>query len=209
MQKGKKNKDGKFPTQSYSKISSGSSIIIPCVIVNSNKQRARRLRLAFCSLSVAAVLLFAAASCPGDEGDPQCLKDQVWEDKMFKPNLVVVSVILSQVADDELWDVLLGFILHVSIRTHLRLGDVGRCRIHHRSVSRRHGLAPVWDVGGSNIIVSSRRERRRGERPLFKQVQKLSGKKSLSQLMKTAYFSAVFKSVFPPPTGRPHVFGLG
>lgn len=55
---------------------------------------------------------------------------------MFKPNLVVVSDILSQVADDELWDVLLGFILHVSIRTHLRLGDIGRCRIHHRSVSR-------------------------------------------------------------------------
>lgn len=50
MQKGKKNKDGKFPTQSYSKISSGSSIIILCVIVNSNKQRARGLRLAFCSL---------------------------------------------------------------------------------------------------------------------------------------------------------------
>lgn len=128
----KRQKDGKFPPQSYSETSSGS---LPChpmhyllLIITMVCHICRGVVLGFlcvssCSLPIRCCSLASASPTrAGGKGVSQRLKTQeVWKhNEMFKTILVVVtaqnmSVMLSRLSNNELWDVSLCFTIHISI----------------------------------------------------------------------------------------------
>lgn len=143
MQKGQKRMENsllKATANSHLAPSSSSHALFN---VNNNKQRATSVRGMFLGwfffLQLAYLLLQLCClqqhRSPGHEGVPQRLKNQgVWKhEEMFKTVLVVVtrqnmSVMLSRLSDNELWDVSLCFTIHIYIRTRLCLCNAGRCR---------------------------------------------------------------------------------
>lgn len=197
MHKGQKNKDGKFPPEGYSKISSGSSTVIRALLLMT-RSSGRGGEDGFLPLVCCCSFAVCSSISPREMSVPQWLKNQVWRDEeMFKPNLGVVTAQNVSATSPQVSDNVTGRSTGVC-PTHLYPYAGERRAVRDPPPVADRVSRPVWDRGGSNIVVSARWERRRRERSVFKQVQKLAEDKPLSQVMKTDQFLAVFKGVFPP-----------
>lgn len=104
-----------------------------------------RILVSSCSLPIRCCSLASASPArAGGKGVSQSLKTQeVWKHKMFKTIPVVtaqnMSVMLSRLSYNELWDVSLCFTIHISIRTCLCLCNAGRSRRRARRSSAGSG----------------------------------------------------------------------